>query len=91
VQWLVKTQNPDGSWGRVVPDQKRSQEVLSLLVWQNHDLCREDVWYAMRKNMNFLLDDRAARQFGVLRSFPVTGFTGLAVAELMQPGITYRI
>jgi len=93
VRWLIKRQNKDGTFGELRSrDQQRSPEVISLLVWYctcvNPDPA---VLQAIKKNCSYLLDTEKAQKFGVKELVRTTGFVGLAMAEVIRPGITFRM
>ncbi len=93
VQWLLNTQNSKGVWGEMrSEDQQRSQGVLSLLVWYYHDVGKYPrIQKAIDANINFFLDPENSAYFGV-NDLPITtGFVGLGIAEVLEPGITYRV
>ncbi|MBN2411963.1 hypothetical protein JXQ31_09750 [candidate division KSB1 bacterium] len=93
VQWLLNTQNLKGVWGKMrSEDQQRSQGVLSLLVWYYHDVGKYPrIKKAIDANINFFLDPENSAYFGV-NDLPITtGFVGLGIAEVLEPGITYRV
>lgn len=93
VQWLMNKQTPKGVWGRMrSEDQQRSQGAMHLLIWYYDQVLSEDTLLeSIRRNYRFFLNPRQAAAFG-LRDLPIpTGFVGLALAEALQPGITYRL
>lgn len=93
IQWLLNMQNKDGTWGELrSEDQKRSQGLLNLLVWYYNDVVpHPQVLESIRRNYTFFLNPENSEKFGV-KFFPITtGFVGLAMAEVLEPGITYRL
>jgi hypothetical protein len=92
IEWLVKTQNADGTWGQTrSDDQQRSPGVLSLLNWYYTKVDRDPrVRAAVDKYVAFLLDPANSRTHGVKELVRTTGFVGLAIAEVLRPGITFR-
>jgi hypothetical protein len=92
IDWLVKTQNPDGTWGeKRSDDQQRSAGALSLLNWYYLKADRDDrVRAAVDKYIGFLLDPANSRMHGVKELVRTTGFVGLAIAEVLRPGITFH-
>jgi hypothetical protein len=88
VEWLLRNQNPDGSWGaKQSGDQQRSAGVVTLLAWHfragKND---ERIAQAVAKYCRFLLVRKLP---GVEQPVRTTGFTALAVADLIQPGVTF--
>lgn len=92
VDWLVRTQNADGSWGTLrSADQQRSPSVVSLLAWHCHNGGADPkVGEAVRKYCTYLLDPANSKSYGVKSLVRTTGFVGLAIAEVLRPGVTFR-
>jgi hypothetical protein len=92
IEWLLKTQNADGTWGEArSQDQQRSPGVLSLLNWYYTKVERDErVRAAVDKYVAFLLDPSNSRVHGVKELVRTTGFVGLGVAEVLRPGITFQ-
>jgi len=93
IQWLLNTQVSQGVWGEMrSEDQQRSQGVLSLLSWYYHDVGKYPrIKKAINANINFFLDPENSAYFGVNELPITTGFVGLGIAEVLAPGITYRV
>ena len=91
VQWLLAIQNPDGSWGDArSADQQRSPSVVSLLAWYWRNVKADPkVAQSVRKYCRFLLDPTNSEKYGVKELVRTTGFVGLTVAELLEPGSTF--
>ena len=104
IDFLLKTQNPNGTWS--VPgdwDQKRSPGVINFLVWY-YDYVEKDprIPAATRKFIAFILVPENARAFGLLNEGAVpgpkaqtaydcvTGLTGRALADIINPGVDAR-
>ena len=98
IEWLLRTQNPDGSWA--VPrsaDQKRSPGVVNFLIWYYEHVHRDPrIVTAIQKFDRFLLDPVRAKAFGLLTAGAhpkgnggdvVTCLTGRAMADMLSPGI----
>lgn len=93
IQWLLNQQNRQGTWGKLrSEDQQRSQGVLALLVWYYDQVSPHSMVYsAIEKNCNYFLDEKNSKKFGV-KELPIpTGFVGLGIAEVLEPGITFRV
>jgi len=92
IEWLLKTQNADGTWGITrSDDQQRSPGVLSLLNWYYTKLDHaERVRTSAARYITFLLDPTNTRTHGVKELVRTTGFVGLAIAEVLRPGITFQ-
>jgi hypothetical protein len=91
VEWLLRTQNPDGSWGAPQSyDQQRSPGVVTMLVW-HYRAAKPDprIARAVRRYCQFLLTPANSRAYGVKQLVRTSGFVGLAVADLLQPGVTF--
>jgi hypothetical protein len=93
VAYVVRDQNADGSWGALrSDDQERSPGVVSLLNWYYHNVEPDpDVAAAVRRYCEYLLVDANSEACGVRILLVATGFVGLAVAEVIDPGITFRV
>ena len=92
VKWALGRQNADGTWGELrSEDQKRSQGIVNLLVWHYERSGDPAVREAILKNIRYVLDPANAARFGMKELPRNTGFTGLAMAEVLEPGITYRV
>ena len=91
VQWLLTTQNPDGSWGQAQSaDQQRSPSVVSLLAWSWRNVEADPkIAQSVQKYCRFLLDPTNSEQYGVKQLVRTTGFVGLTVSELLAPGSTF--
>ena len=73
-------------------DAQRSPRALTLLQWCYQRLVPADPAHqmAVTKYANFLLEPANSANFGVnILSLP-TGFVGLAIADLIQPWVTFR-
>ncbi|OGC06236.1 hypothetical protein A2V82_05550 [candidate division KSB1 bacterium RBG_16_48_16] len=93
MQWLVNQQNSHGTWGKLrSEDQQRSQGILNLLVWYYSDVSpNKTVLASIRRNYAYFLDKENSSAFGVLELPITTGFVGLGIAEVLEPGITYKL
>jgi len=76
-------------------DAERSPRALSLLQWFAAAVApRNDVVQSIGKYVDFLLNATASRNFGVAQwndGALVTGFVGLAIADLVQPWSTFGV
>ena len=92
--WLLRTQNADGSWGSAGPDQLRSPRVTSLLALLHVDAVAagrapDPRWaHALRRYVGFV-KARGKGAYGVEQETRVTGFVGLALVDLVQFGATF--
>jgi hypothetical protein len=92
--WLLRTQNEDGSWGRPGPDRQRSPRVTSLLALLhvaavNDGKVPDPRWAAaLSRYVDFLSESGRAAQAiaGELRE---SGFAGLALLDLIHFGVTF--
>ena len=73
IEFLLRTQDPDGTWG--VPDtktswdQKRSPGIVDFLIWYHQHVSPDPrIVAAVRKFDRFLLDPKQARAFGMLNA-----------------------
>jgi hypothetical protein len=93
LQWILNRQTDQGIWGKMrSEDQQRSQGILNLLVWYYSEISpNARVLQAIRDNYGYFLQPEKAAAFGVKELPITTGFVGLGIAEVLQPGITYRM
>jgi len=93
VQWLIINQNKHGVWGHMrSEDQQRSQGAVNLMVLYYSAISPEKIVLdSIEKNYRFFLDKKNLRRYGVMDLPISTGFLGLSIAEVLQPGITYRV
>lgn len=91
VQWLVRTQNADGTWGTMQSsDQQRSPRVATLLSWYLRTVGPDaGVQAALSKFMSFLAVPANSKTFGVKSLSITSGFVGIAVADFVQYGSTF--
>ena len=89
VDFLVKNQNADGSWGVLgSQDQHRSPRVVSLLQWSAGRTGSVGAQKAVDQFKAFLCAGPPA-QFGLLSIVNVSGFIGLVIADLLKYGVTF--
>jgi hypothetical protein len=93
VQWLIIRQNKNGTWGKLrSEDQQRSPAVVNLLNWYYQNVYENPyVLKSIQRNYRYYLNSKNAERFGVFELPVATGFVGLAQAEILKTGITYRI
>jgi hypothetical protein len=91
VEWLLARQKPDGSWGEMQSaDQQRSPRAVSLLAWYYRNVEPDPkIKDAILNYCLFLLDAEKSGAYGIKKLVRTTGFAGLTVAEVLQPGSTY--
>ncbi len=101
IDYVLKTQNPDGTWSVPGPwDQKRSPGILNFLTWYYRSVEPDPrIPRATEKFEAFLLAPENARRFGLLNegALPpekdqiaydcVTSLTGRALADMIQPRV----
>ncbi|MBM3887508.1 MAG: hypothetical protein FJ388_00110 [Verrucomicrobia bacterium] len=92
IEWLLRTQNADGSWGEArSADQQRSPGVVTLLAWYYRTIEADPrVASAVRRYCRFVLNPDHSKPYGVKTLVRTTGFVGLAVAELIEPLVTFK-
>lgn len=93
VNWLLNQQNGQGLWGKLrSEDQQRSQGAVNLIVLYYNEISPEPMVLAsLERNYRFFLTPGNLRRYGVFELSISTGFVGLSIAEMLEPGITYRI
>jgi hypothetical protein len=91
IQWLLNKQNADGTWGQLrSPDQQRSPGAVTLLNWYYHNVKNSaEVEAAVRKYAAYLLNKENSAAYGVKELVRTTGFVGLAVSDMLVPGVTF--
>ena len=101
IEWLLRTQNPNGTWA--VDgwwDQKRSPGVVNLLIWYYEHVQKDKrIVTAVDRFREFIRVPEQAAAFGVFGDGSqreqkdrtaydcVTGLTGRAFADIIRPGI----
>ncbi|HNT66386.1 MAG TPA: hypothetical protein PKN04_11455 [bacterium] len=93
ISWLLKNQKRSGVWGKMrSEDQQRSQGAINLLTWYYHHIEQDKkVLRAIHNNLIFFRKPERAEKYGI-GILPIsTGFVGLAIAEMVEPGITYAL
>jgi hypothetical protein len=95
VEWLLRTQNLDGSWGSAadLPDQQRSPRVTSLLVL--HYMAAQAAGAppdprlraSLVRYIAFLMS--SGRTYGLEDVLNTSGFTGLAILDMLMFGSTF--
>jgi len=92
VEWLLRTQNGDGSWGEPrSQDQQRSPGVVTLLAWYYRVVEADPrIASAVQRYCRFLLDPANSKQYGVKTLVRTTGFVGLVMADLIEPLVTFK-
>jgi hypothetical protein len=89
IEWLLRTQNPDGSWAvKSSPDQLRSHGVINLLLWYHRkiqpDLRIED---AVRQWYMLLLDDSRNAFLRIPGDGIASSLAGRALLDILAPDI----
>jgi hypothetical protein len=92
IEWLLRTQNPDGSWAKPGSgDQLRSHGVVNLLLWYYHHVQQDErIAHALRKYSSCLLDPERSRPLRVQQDSIATSLVGRAVVDLIRPGTDCR-
>ncbi len=91
VQWMLKGQKADGSWGKLrSADQQRSPRAVTLLTWY-YDRVKPDpkVAESVKRYCGFLLNPENSRAYGVKDLVRTTGFVGLTVADMIAAESTF--
>ena len=93
VNWLITQQNNHGVWGKMrSEDQQRSQGAINLMVLYYSEISPEQlVLESIERNYRFFLKPDNLQKYGFKDLSISTGFVGLSIAELLEPGICYRI
>eukprot|EP00035_Acanthoeca_spectabilis_P032390 m.18560 g.18560 ORF g.18560 m.18560 type:complete len:465 (+) comp5331_c0_seq2:97-1491(+) len=94
VDFLLRTQNSDGYWGKLGgSDLMRSPRCLTLLSWwlsavetkSYHDIPTRD---AVSRYLNYVTT-RGSGAYGIMSNTITTGMAGLAIADAVAFGVTY--
>lgn len=90
VRWLVRSQNERGLWGRD-SEEAVTANIIMFLAWfyQNAET-DESIPPMLDPAWKLWLNPVHAQSFGIFMEKPVTGLIGLATAEMIKPGITFR-
>ena len=89
VDWLLRTQNADGSWAEHGSgDQLRSHGVVNLLLWY-HENIRPDprIPAAIQRYCALLLDEKRSAYLRVPGNGIATSLAGRALVEVIRPGV----
>jgi hypothetical protein len=89
IEWLLRTQNEDGSWARKgSEDQKRSHGVVNVLVWWHGNVERDPrVAEALGRYCRLVLDEDRCRYFNLPGEVNATALGGRALATILKPGV----
>jgi hypothetical protein len=89
VEWLLRTQNDDGSWAtRGSGDQLRSHGVVNFLLWYYERAGRDPrIADALRRYVVLLLDTERSRYLKVPGNGIATSLAGRALVEIVRPGV----
>jgi hypothetical protein len=93
VNWLITQQNSQGVWGKMrSEDQQRSQGAINLMVLYYCEISPEQiVLNSIERNYRFFLKPGNLQKYGFGDLSISTGFIGLSIAEILEPGICYRV
>jgi len=89
IEWLLRTQNPDGSWAKKrSPDQLRSHGVVNFLRWY-HDVAGPDprIRKALQAWCNLVLDKERGAYLKIPGNPVATALGGRALVDLICPGV----
>ncbi len=89
IDWLLRTQNDDGSWAvKGSGDQLRSHGVVNLLLWYYERVERDPaVAGAIQRYVSLLLDEERSRYLKVPGDGIATSLAGRALVEVIRPGV----
>jgi F5/8 type C domain len=89
IEWLLRTQNADGSWARKGSgDQLRSHGVVNLLLWYNEHVQPDPrITTAIRRWYALVLDEEQSAYLKVPGDGIATSLAGRALLEIIQPGV----
>lgn len=89
IDWLLRTQNDDGSWAaKGSGDQLRSHGVVNLLLWYHEQIERDPrIADALRRYVVLLLDETRSAYLKVPGNGIATSLAGRALVEIVRPGV----
>jgi len=89
IEWLLRTQNPDGSWAKKSSgDQLRSHGVVNLLLWYYEHFERDPrIADALRRYVMLLLDEKRSAYLRIPGNSIATSLGGRALLEIIKPGL----
>ena len=96
IEWLLHTQNYDGSWGKRgevartdLLDLQRSHGVVNLLLWYYCDIERDPrIARAIRKYYMLLLDEERCRYLNVPGGYGISAsIASRALVSIIMPGV----
>jgi len=90
VRWFVRSQNGRGLWGEG-SEQAVTANIIMFLAWFYLNAeTDESIPPLLNPAWKLWLNPVHAQSFGILMEKPVTGRIGLATAEMLKPGSTFR-
>ena len=89
IEWLLRTQNADGSWAQKgSADQLRSHGVVNLLLWYHHNIQPDPrIAEALRRYVALLLDTKRSAYLHIPGNGIATSLAGRALVEIIRPGV----
>jgi hypothetical protein len=94
VDYLLRTQNPEGYWGKLESgDLMRSPRCLTLLSWwlkvvNTQKYQDKPVEEAVERYLNYLIN-HGEHEYGLLHNTITTGMVGIALADAIEFGISF--
>ena len=94
VDYLLKTQNMDGYWGRLNSgDLMRSPRCLTLLSWwleavDTPKYQDKPVEAAIQRYINYIIN-HGEKEYGLFKNTITTGMVGIALADAIEFGISF--
>jgi len=90
VRWFVRSQNGRGLWGKGSEEAVTAHIIIFLAWFYLNTDTDESIPPLLDPAWKLWFNPVHAQSFGILMEKPVTGLIGLATAEMLKPGITFR-
>ena len=90
IRWLLRIRSEQGLWGEAA-EKRVTTSVATLLAWfylsADSD---ESIPPTLNPPWKLWLNPVHAQSFGVMVDEPTSGLVGMAAAEMIKPGITFK-
>ncbi|MHC4123140.1 MAG: hypothetical protein ACYSSI_06150 [Planctomycetota bacterium] len=92
VEWLLYTQNDDGSWAKKgMKEQYRSHGVVNFLVWYYYNIEKDPrIARAVQKYCCLILDEKKSKYLEIKVNAIATSLVGRALVDVIKPGADCR-
>ncbi len=92
IEWILNTQNYDGSWGQKMSQtQLRSHGTINLLVWYYYNVEKDpQIARAVQKYCGLILDKKQSKYLEIEEHAIATSLVGRALVDVIKPGTDCR-